>query len=219
MIRKRKLKPVIVTGMYMVVLCMVAIGVYIATNMISGSMLKDKKNNDSSKQVSDDFFNDTNDVPVVNIPKVMTKPYNLEEIKIGKNFYDYLSDASMQENSLIYYEGTYMQNSGITYVYDNEFDVVSSYEGVVSDIKEDEILGKIVYVTHSNDLVTVYQGLSSINVSKDDIVATGSVIGKSGFSNVNKDLGNHLHFEVHFQGKVINPENIFGKEIDKLLDN
>ena len=36
-----------------------------------------------------------------------------------------------------------MQNTGIDYVMDDTFDVVSIYEGTVIDVMDDELLGKL----------------------------------------------------------------------------
>ena len=44
----------------------------------------------------------------------------------------------------------------------------------------------------------------------------GQIIGKSGDANISTDLGNHLHFEMILNGKNINPENCYGKEIGQL---
>ena len=33
-------------------------------------------------------------------------------------------------------------------------------------------------------------------------IIQGQIIAKSGTSNINKDLGNHLHFELYYNGKI-----------------
>lgn len=109
-----------------------------------------------------------------------------------------------------------MQNSGIDLSSGNVFDVVSILDGEVISVKEDELLGKIVEIRHENELISVYQSLSEINVKENDKVLANQVIGKSGESNVNKDLGNHLHFELYHHGKVVNPINYFDKNVDEL---
>ena len=48
-----------------------------------------------------------------------------------------------------------------------------------------------------------------IAVSKDEVVTRGQTIGKSGTSNVEKDLGNHVHFELIVAGNTVNPETYF----------
>ncbi len=34
---------------------------------------------------------------------------------------------------------------------------------------------------------------------------------KSGLSNIEKDMGNHLHFELYHKGKIVNPEEFYNK--------
>ena len=42
------------------------------------------------------------------------------------------------------------------------------------------------------------------------------VIGKSGEANVSPELGNHLHFELYYQGSVVNPLDYYDKLIGEL---
>ena len=73
-----------------------------------------------------------------------------------------------------------------------------------------EILGKIVKIRHSNDLVSTYGCLSEVNINKDDNVLRGQVIGKGGTCNLyNTDY--NLHFELAYQGKNINPLDSYNK--------
>ena len=65
-------------------------------------------------------------------------------------------------------------------------------------------------------MISVYQSLSDVIVKKDDKVIQGQIIAKSGNSNINKDLGNHLHFELYYKGAIVNPEEYFDKSVDEL---
>jgi murein DD-endopeptidase MepM/ murein hydrolase activator NlpD len=63
--------------------------------------------------------------------------------------------------------------------------------------------GLYVVVDHSNGLQTLYAHLSSISVTKGQKVSQGTVLGKGGRTGY--ATGNHLHFEVHVNGNVVNP--------------
>ena len=102
-----------------------------------------------------------------------------------------------------------MQSSGVSYGKENVFDVVSIKDGTVIDVTEDELLGKTIQIKHSDDSISIYQSLSEVAVSKDEVVTRGQTIGKSGTSNVEKDLGNHVHFELIVAGNTVNPETYF----------
>lgn len=153
------------------------------------------------------------DIAVINTTKRIIFPYTEQEVKVGKNYYDFKGTAESQEKSIIYHEDTYIQNSGVDFVYDKTFDVISILEGTVTNVKEDEVLGKIVEVTHNNDYISVYQSLTEVNVKKGDTISQGQRIGKSGNNQLDKELGNHLHFELYIGGQVVNPLDYLDKEI------
>ena len=152
---------------------------------------------------------------VINTTHKVIYPYTDQSVKIGKSYYDYKSTAEEQENSLHYHENTYIQNSGIDFVYENEFNVISVLDGTVTNVKEDAILGKIVEITHDNDYISIYQSLGEVKVTKGDSVSQGQVIGISGTNAMDKDIGNHLHFEMYISGYNVNPINYLDKEVSK----
>ena len=156
------------------------------------------------------------DIPVVSTPSVIGRPYINNNVKLSKSFYDYMADSESQENAIILFEGTYMQNSGADYTCEDIFEIVSILDGTVISIKEDNILGTTVMIRHSNDLISVYQSLSDVIVKENDEVVQGQIIAKSGTSNINKELGNHLHFELYYKGSIVNPEDYFNKDVNEL---
>ncbi len=168
-----------------------------------------KKTNDL---VTNDTISDT--VPVINETKKMINPYTDASVTISKSYYDYKGEATEQEKSITVYENTYIQNTGIDYISTNTFDVVSVLDGTVVTVKEDELLGKVIEVKHDNELITSYQSLSEITVQKNDKVKQGQVIGKSGTNELDKEIGNHLHFEIYENGSSVNPTNYLNKEVD-----
>ena len=133
-------------------------------------------------------------------------------IPIGKEYYDYKGESSHQEKSIVYYDGTYMQNSGVDFISNNVFEVVSILPGTVTEVKEDELLGKIVEVKHDK-YVALYQSLSEVSVKKGDTIFQGQPIGKSGTNELDKAIGNHLHFELWVgapnYGYHINPLKLY----------
>ncbi len=168
-----------------------------------------KKTNDL---VTTDTISDT--VPVINETRKMINPYTDTSVTISKSYYDYKGEATEQEKSITVYENTYIQNTGIDYVSTNTFDVISVLDGTVVTVKEDELLGKVIEVKHDNGLITSYQSLSEITVQKNDKIKQGQVIGKSGTNKLDKEIGNHLHFEIYENGSSVNPLNYLNKEVD-----
>ena len=175
---------------------------------------KDNKNlsrEDNLTYVSSTII--SQDIAVINTTKKIINPYTDQSVTIGKNYYNYKAEAEDQEKSIIYHENTYIQNSGVDFIYDKTFDVVAVLDGEVTNIKEDEVLGKIVEISHENKYVSIYQSLSEINVKKGDIVSQGQILGKSGKNEIDKELGNHLHFEMYVGGQTVDPLLYLNKDV------
>lgn len=182
-----------------------------------GELFLNKKTfeSDNIEYVDREIVTDNEYIPVIIEEPTIIKPFLLDSVNINKTYYNYTADSSSQEKSLIYYENTYMQNSGVDYTSNEIFDIISVYDGTVIEVNDNEILGKTIKIRHSNELISIYQSLKDINVKVDDQVLRGQVIGTSGTSNLYKD-NNNLHFELYYNGKSLNPEDNYNKRIDEL---
>lgn len=207
-------KKLVVPTIYTLSVVAFGLSIYIIQLIVSNTMFKSDK--PSLKYVDNSIIEENYSIPVVGNQTSLIRPYLDTDIKIAKNYYDYQSDVTNQENAIIYYENTYMQNSGVDYQKDGSFDVVSILDGTVINVKEDSILGNTVEIRHNNEIISVYQSLSDIKVKIDDTVLQGQIIGKSGTNNINKELKEHLHFELYYKGMVVNPEEYFGAYLDEL---
>lgn len=217
--KRRKLKPFVVPVMYVMSIAMLVGSVYVIERIINNAVFESEGVEEVEEVIyreDTDWEEIINDVPVVNEDVKIGKPYINEGVKIVKDYYDYKADSASQENSIVYYGNTYMQNSGVDYGMDGEFEVVSILDGDVIEVVDDDIMGKTVKIKHSNDLISVYQSMGSVDVKKDDKVTQGMVIGKSGEANVSPELGNHLHFELYYQGSVVNPQDYYDKLLGEL---
>lgn len=157
-----------------------------------------------------------NTLPVIKTDVIIIKPFQDESVKVSKYFYDYLGDKENQENSIIVYDNTYLQNSGVNFVSDKLFNVTSILDGTVTKTGEDNLLGKFVEVKHSNDIISIYQGLSEVNVEKDSQLKQGDLVGKSGKNNVTPKENNTLHFELLVKGSYVNPLDFFDKKVQDI---
>lgn len=206
--KKLKLKPFVMPTIYGIVTISLAASLFFLGN----NLLKEKV--PVTYITSSTLIEDVE--PVISETKKIKRPYIEEDVKILQNFYENTSDKKVQENSLIFYENTYLQNSGIDYGKENVFDVYSIYDGTIVNIEENDILGSIIEIEHSNNLIASYQCLGNIKVKENDTVTVGEIIATSGTCNISKNLGNHLHLEISKEGKMINPESIYDKEITEL---
>lgn len=212
MIVKKKLKRIVLPTI--VGLLFVS---FIATTFIIRKNMSEPVFNDDTdfNYATENIF--SNDMTTVNSDVVILKPFSdSSNVKVSKYYYDYKAEKENQQNALILYENTYMQNSGIDYTADKQFEVATILDGVVLEVGEDKTLGKFVEIRHSNDMISIYQSLSEVTVKKDDEIKQGYVIGKSGKNNINPKQENQLHFELSYKGEYVNPEDFFDKKVQDL---
>lgn len=211
---QRKLKKLVVPAIYGLSVIAFGLSIYFIQLIVSDVVFQ--KEEKKLQYVDKEILEKSYSVPVISSGTPIIRPYLDNNVKIVKSYYDYKSDATNQENAIIYYEDTYMQNSGVDYQKEGVFDVVAILDGTVINVKEDSILGNIVEIRHSNELISVYQSLSNVKVKIDDTVLQGQIIAQSGTNNINKNLKEHLHFELYYKGTVTNPEEYFNKKLEEL---
>lgn len=144
------------------------------------------------------------------------RPYKSDKVSVGRYFYDFEEEAINQENAILFYENTYMQNTGVDYISETPFEVVSILPGKIINIEKDDVLGNILKIEHEKNIITVYQGIDKINHKVGDKVMQGTVIGTSGNSLVNSNFKTSLHFEVFYKDTLINPENFYTLKLEDL---
>ena len=209
---KRKIKHLTVPAIYTVALLVFGTSMYLVQKVVNRQTFETFG---EMEYVDKEIVTDNIYVPVVVQTNIINRPYYNGEVTINKEFYDYNKPEESQENAIIFYENTYMQNSGVSYKHKENFEVLSILDGKVIEVTENEILGKTIKIRHENDIVSTYQSLSQINVNVDDSVSRGQVIGISGTSALYSTDSN-LHFELTYQGKNINPEENYDKSTDEM---
>ncbi len=208
---KRKLKPWVIPTIYALVVAVVFTCLYILGNTINDGFQSPSKNNVKDVLIEED-------IPVnkeIESTKIL-KPYNGENVTIANKFYEKDADEKTQQNSLIYYENIYMQNTGILYNSDKQFNVIAVLDGTVKNIKEDKILGNVIEIEHGTNLTAFYQSVDNIKVKVGDQVKQGDLIATSGANNIENTKDNCLHFQVYNQGQLLNPETFYTMNLNEL---
>jgi len=207
--KRRKLKAFVWPSIYVVL-----VSAFVLSTFMAFSNSEEDVVEEDLTYVSSIIW--SNDTPVVATDKVIEKPYSNESVTIGKYYYDYRDSSDEQQNAIIFYEDSYIQNSGVDYILDKKFDILSIYDGTVVKVEDNELVGKTVEVKHDNNVISIYQSLSTVNVKEGDTITQGTKIGESGTSKINNELGNHLHFELYINGQVVNPEDYYNKKMSEL---
>lgn len=86
-------------------------------------------------------------------------------------------------------------------------DIYATANGTVSSAGWEQGYGNCVQINHGYGYVTLYGHMSAIKVRVGQPVKRGDVIGLVG--NTGKSTGPHLHYEVHFKGEIMNPQNYY----------
>ncbi|MDX1631852.1 MAG: peptidoglycan DD-metalloendopeptidase family protein [Thermoanaerobaculia bacterium] len=81
--------------------------------------------------------------------------------------------------------------------------VVAPADGLVVRAGRIGYLGRAVYLSHGYGLTTRFGHLSEIDVDPGDEVKRGDVIGYVG--STGRSTGSHLHYEVHRDGRPVDP--------------
>ena len=84
-------------------------------------------------------------------------------------------------------------------------DVKAVASGIVTFAEEKQGYGLMVKVNHGNGYETVYAHDEKLLVKPGDIVKKGQIIALSG--NSGRSTGPHVHFEVHKNGRVVDPSS------------
>lgn len=199
--KKMKLRKYVLPTIYVLIILVT----FLSVSLINNHILKNVTNYNYSKSIMKDV---TENVLSEILPDKFERPYLSENVKLLSGFYSKDYDDESQKNSLIVYQNTYMPSSGTFYASQDEFDVVSVYDGKVKSIKKDEMLGDTVEVQHSDNLTTIYYSLKDVTVRENDDIKKGTIIGKATSNNLVTDK-NVLFIEVYLKGKQIDPEKFY----------
>lgn len=102
-------------------------------------------------------------------------------------------------------------HEGIDFTAPTGTPVWTTGDGVVYQIEKEGPQGSKVVIDHGNGYKSVYAHLDEIKVKTKKEVKRGEIIGTVG--NTGISTAPHLHYEVHKNGKPVNPINYFYSEL------
>ena len=85
--------------------------------------------------------------------------------------------------------------------------IYASGNGKVVRSSRSATYGRVVYIDHGYGYRTIYAHMSKIKAKRGQNVKRGDLIGYVG--NTGRSVSAHLHYEVHKNGKALNPINFY----------
>lgn len=133
-------------------------------------------------------------------------------VEVGIPFYDINATNEVKQAAMIQYGDQLTPHTAIDLKAKDgaAFDVLAALSGKVTAVENNPVVGNLVEITHSNGLISVYQSLADVKVTKGAEVKKGDVIAKAGRNDFEKEDGVHLHFEVRqvSDNAAVNPETL-----------
>ncbi len=96
-------------------------------------------------------------------------------------------------------------HSGVDFAGKANTEIRAVAAGVVKFAGYKNGYGQLIEINHGSGYKTLYGHHKEIHVSVGDIVKKGQVIGIMG--NSGRSTGNHVHYEVHKNGRVVDPSS------------
>ena len=101
------------------------------------------------------------------------------------------------------FKGKKSYHRGVDFAGKRGTDVVAVAAGVVTRSKKVPGFGNFVEIRHADGYSTLYAHNQKNLVKKGDVVSKGETIALLG--STGRSSGPHVHFEVHRDGKIVNP--------------
>lgn len=209
--KERKLKSFVIPSIYIVTMAIVFISVvFLGNYLIEVPTTVDR-------QYAVDSI-DTEVIPVIKEEELVLveKPFTSETVIEKINYYNKEDEIEVQQNSLVYYQKTYMQNTGILYSSDEEFEILATNDGVIKDIKTDDVMGIVVEIEHEENITTFYYSLSEVIIKIGDEVIKGDKVGVSGTNKLENSGSTNLLFEVYYKGKTMDPNDYYSLDLNNI---
>ena len=208
----KKYSKIIIPSIYVGVIGVMVVSCLLVVSGVK-NFLNERKDYDYT--LDKVFIKDT--IPVSkNESNMIVKPYTNDKVKVYSYFYDFEGDSKKQLDSLIYYENTYMQNNGVDYSNDEDFDVVSILDGEVISIEDNAIYGKVVTIKHNDNLKSVYSNVKNVLVNVGYKISQGEIFASSDTYKVDTKVKSLLHFEVYYKDNALDPENLYTMSVSDL---
>lgn len=123
---------------------------------------------------------------------------------------NYSNDGELHYNPIL---DEYLFHGGIDFATSEKAGVKAVLDGEVTRVEKHRMYGYVIEIKHAKDIVTIYRSLEDVKVKVGDTVKKGDVIGFTSTSDISEsNLGNHVHFEMMENNKLVNPNKFLTLE-------
>ena len=126
---------------------------------------------------------------------------------------DILKDYSPDKPTYSATMGDWRTHSGIDFKAAEGEQVKAISYGIVTKIYDDALWGTVIIIDHGNGVTAKYCGFNkdTLEIKKGSTVESGSLLGYLGTIPCEKSDLSHLHFEISYNGKNVEPLELMGK--------
>lgn len=222
---KEKVKKFFIEKKELLIFIGVVVFVFAAVIGIASLALNSK----DPVQVNTPPINDTpdDDTPTVDTPDPVTPVVQdkfilplVGEYKMVRTFFDPTLSNDELASAVILTGNEMIESTGISYAKEDNssFEVLAVFDGTVVSVTVDELVGTTIEIQHDNKVSSIYSSLTDVSVKEGDKVEQGACIGKASTSISDTEAGVHVHFEVKANSKYMNPIEVYGKEIEEIVE-
>ena len=216
-------------------ICITAVGLAVWSTFSSYSSFKDKKNQVATATVTATQAN--NQVTGVTVEETTTTTFSTTEptttsttattttpntsttmsavqtmLQVPGNLIYPIKDAKVSKpysENAVYNKtmGDYRSHLGIDFSCKKDAKVLAMSDGVVSDIYDDDRMGKVVIVDCGTFMI-YYSGLDNVKVNVNDTVSKGDLVSNVGDMPCESQDGCHLHVAIRVNGSYIDPLSV-----------
>ena len=202
-------------------ICITAVGLAVWSTFSSYSSFKEKRNQvatatatatQANNQVTGVTVEETTTTTVPNTSTTMSAVqtmlqvpgnliYPVKNAKVSKPY----SENAVYNKTM----GDYRSHLGIDFNCKKDTNVLSMSDGVVSDIYDDERMGKVV-ILDCGTFMIYYSGLDNVKVQVNDTLSKGDTISNVGEMPCESEDGIHLHVAIRVNGSYVDPLSVIG---------
>lgn len=213
MLTKRWVFPAVYTAAAAIILTLVWVYQDSAQKSLTGdtAAVVSQQESGVTADVNGVVNSDPEALEVVASTETMVWPVgNPNEVEVVKPFYDENGTEENHVAAMVQYNDIFVPNAGIDIAREDNkaFDVKAALTGKVTRVEDVPVFGTIIEITHPGNLKTVYQSVGDTKVKQGDEVKQGDMLATAGRNEIEKNLGNHVHFEVYEDGQVVNPTEL-----------